>query len=487
MEDLLLKCNIHNNKKLKMFCQDHSQLCCSDCVLLNHRQCTNLALISESVKKLSQDMQQLSNKIQTIISELNEFKSMQESSIQSVEGSYSEKLQEIRELRQQFNAALDKLEHATLKELDETKIALQTSLKKDVDNCSRLKDELQQLGEAAVQVLHDKSTKELEFIAQRKCIDKVQESESYLKENNMKVQSSIIFKANINIEQYLSKQSSLGKIIDSMQSLTLEMNTDQVLTVKRKSLYNVKISQDKIKNCVKGMCSLPGGQVIVADRNNKRVKMLDQHYNVSSHCDLSSSPIDICQITSSEVAVTLGGSDVQFISVSNGQLVNGRRLRLPHNAVGIAHHQGLLYITSHNALYHYTLTGALVKKLYEDTRDRNTVFKCAVSPAGDKIYATNHDQHKLITLATDGTLISTFTDPELQNPECVHITPSGQVIVCAFKSNTVIQVDHQGKKKLATLASQKDGLCEPVSVCYNINTDQIIVEVDDSIMVMDLQ
>ncbi|KAH3779311.1 hypothetical protein DPMN_157112 [Dreissena polymorpha] len=105
-----------------------------------------------------------------------------------------------------------------------------------------------------------------------------------------------------------------------------------------------------------------------------------------------------------------------------------------------------------------------------------------ISPGGDKIYVTNCNQYKLITLATDGTLISTFTDPELQNPECVHITPSGQVIVCAFKSNTVIQVDHQGKKKLATLASQIDGLSKPVSVCYNINTDQIIVEVDDSIM-----
>ncbi|KAH3700331.1 hypothetical protein DPMN_075307, partial [Dreissena polymorpha] len=36
IEDLLLKCDVHSNKKLKMFCEDHSQLCCSDCVLLNH-------------------------------------------------------------------------------------------------------------------------------------------------------------------------------------------------------------------------------------------------------------------------------------------------------------------------------------------------------------------------------------------------------------------------------------------------------------------
>ncbi|KAH3782185.1 hypothetical protein DPMN_160097 [Dreissena polymorpha] len=37
IEDLLLKCDVHKEKKLKMFCEDHCKLCCTDCVLLNHR------------------------------------------------------------------------------------------------------------------------------------------------------------------------------------------------------------------------------------------------------------------------------------------------------------------------------------------------------------------------------------------------------------------------------------------------------------------
>ena len=52
LEDLLLKCDVHNNKKLKMFCQDHSQLCCSDCVSLKHRYVTlyNKLIGSRSVQ-----------------------------------------------------------------------------------------------------------------------------------------------------------------------------------------------------------------------------------------------------------------------------------------------------------------------------------------------------------------------------------------------------------------------------------------------------
>ncbi|XP_052251560.1 uncharacterized protein LOC127858436 [Dreissena polymorpha] len=493
MEDLLLKCDVHSNKKLKMFCLDHGQLCCSDCVLLNHRQCSNLTPISESARKLSVDIEQLSNKIETVLAELNNFKITQEASIQTVEGSLNEKLQEIRELRKKLNSALDELENTTLKELDEIRTTLQTSLKKHVECCSKLKDELQQLNEA-VQGLCDKNKKELEFLASRKCLEKIQESETYLKESPVKMQSSMIFQANIDIAQYLSQQYSLGRIAVSMQSLSLKMIPDLVLTVKRKSEYNVKVLSDTSQTCsIVGICSLPSGQFIAVDITHFKVKLLDKHYNVISDIVVSRRPWSICQITSIEVAVSLDHHSVQFVSVINGQLVNGRKLQLQHDAIGIAHHQGALYITSCYALYHYTLTGTLVKKIYEDITGGTTVCRCALSPAGDRIYVTSPAQHKLITLATDGSLISTFSDPALPSPCGVHVTPAGQLLVCVSVcgNGAVIQVDCEGRKKLATLYSHKDvkSYMYPLSACSNTITDQIIVGLSENnnIIVMDLQ
>ncbi|KAH3829128.1 hypothetical protein DPMN_131116 [Dreissena polymorpha] len=475
MEDLLLKCDVHPDKKVKMFCQDHSQLCCSDCVLLNHRQCTNVALISESLKKPSFNSRQLSINLQTIIDQLNMFKKELEASIQYVEVSYIEKLQEIQDMRNNLNASLDELENTTMKELDEFRTTLQKSLKKDVDNCRRLKDELQQLGEA-VQSLFEKSKKDIKFIAGRKCLDKIQESETYLKKNSVKDQSLIAFHADIDIEQYLSKRSGLGRIVI--------MNPNQALTVKRRSKYNVKISSDT-KTCnIMAICILPSGHVIVVDRNNEKIQQFDQKYNIVSHCHVSGSLRDICLITSSEVAVTVD-KDVRFISVGNGQLITGSKFKLPHLADGIAHHCGALYITSGTALYHYTLTGTLVNKLFEDIGDGLRVVKCAVSLAGDRIYVTNYYQSKLLTLAMDGTLISKFTDPELQCPWGVHVTPEGHVLVCGYSSNNVIQVDHEGKKKLAKI----DGVMNPFCVCVNTNIDQIAVGLykKNKIIVMELR
>ncbi|KAH3840075.1 hypothetical protein DPMN_113517 [Dreissena polymorpha] len=127
--------------------------------------------------------------------------------------------------------------------------------------------------------------------------------------------------------------------------------------------------------------------------------------------------------------------------------------------------------------------------MHEDAEASNRVFKCAVSPAGDRIYVTNFSQHKLLTLGIDGTLISTFEHPELQSPCGGHVTPAGQVLVCGYDSHTVIQVDHEGKNKLAALVSKKEGLIQSVSVCYNTNTHQIIVGLNENntIIVMDLQ
>ncbi|KAH3711518.1 hypothetical protein DPMN_071187 [Dreissena polymorpha] len=51
-------------------------------------------------------------------------------------------------------------------------------------------------------------------------------------------------------------------------------------------------------------------------------------------------------------------------------------------------------------------------------------------PTCDKVYITNWDQHKLLTLAMNVSVLACFTDPELEYPSGVHVTPTGQVLVC---------------------------------------------------------
>ncbi|KAH3898400.1 hypothetical protein DPMN_022630 [Dreissena polymorpha] len=104
-----------------------------------------------------------------------------------------------------------------------------------------------------------------------------------------------------------------------------------------------------------------------------------------------------------------------------------------------------------------------------------SVLKCAVSPTGDRIYVTNYSHHKLITLAMDGKILSTFTGPELQYQLGVYVFFLGHVLVCGYTSCTIIQMDREVRKKLATLGAIKDRVMNPVSVCYNSDTHTVIV------------
>ncbi|KAH3897550.1 hypothetical protein DPMN_021738 [Dreissena polymorpha] len=112
------------------------------------------------------------------------------------------------------------------------------------------------------------------------------------------------------------------------------------------------------------------------------------------------------------------------------------------------------------------------------------VRKCAVSPTGDMLYITSSIHNKLLTLARDGTLLATCSDPALGWPRGLHVTPAGQVLVCGYLSDTVLQVGWEGESKLANLATQKDGVRWPRSVCYSSTTSSIIVgQLGDNILV----
>ncbi|XP_052231846.1 uncharacterized protein LOC127845152 [Dreissena polymorpha] len=475
VEDFLLKCDVHKDKNLELFCDNHIELCCTNCAILNHRHCQKITLISDIVKSQSTDLQQLSVSIQTILKELKKLQDNQEASIQYVQSSYDEQLHKIQNTRREINAALYTIEQKTRKEMLDTLTKLQASTKSEADKCIRLRDELKQLRDAT-QDISDKSKQELSFIATRKCEEIIKQSKTFLK-STLQDKFYISFQPNSEIVQYLTTLSGLGKI----ERMMVQDNPNKVITVQGKSEHNVKISSDSEECNISAILVLPAKQILVADHSNQKVKLLDQQYQVVSHCSVTSYPLTLCEITPSEVAVTVNDPanirvhEVQFITVNNRQLVIGRKLQLQHVCGGIACHQGDLYITACTALYKYTLNGKLVSKMYKDTSDKYTVYRCAVSPTGDKLYIINLSQNKLLTLARDGSVLATFTDHALQDPNGLHVTPAGQVLVSVWGSNTILQVDSEGKRKLATLATKEDGVVEPETVCYNRHTASIIV------------
>ncbi|KAH3852943.1 hypothetical protein DPMN_095464 [Dreissena polymorpha] len=326
-------------------------------------------LLSDLVKITSTDLNKVLVTIQTSLAELKKLQDNQKANIQSVQISYDEQLHKIQETRKKILAALDMLEKKTLQEMTDTLTKLQASLKIDVDKCSTLGNELKQLRDA-IQDINDKSKQELSFIASIKCKDKIQQFENYLKKNFAQLKSSITFEPNSEIMQYLSKLSGLGKIEHNTQSFTAVGSADQIIRIDGKSDIDVHIQGDSTCHII-DICVLPSGEVLVLDNNNNNIKLLNQDYQVVSHCSVSDAAQYMCQITASEVGVTVR-AEIQFIKVNNNQLVKDRKLKFQHKCNGIAFHQEDLFVTSRRSLYKYSLDGKLVSKLHHDYSDTLT-------------------------------------------------------------------------------------------------------------------
>ncbi|KAH3794137.1 RING finger domain and kelch repeat-containing protein DDB_G0271372-like [Dreissena polymorpha] len=260
---------------------------------------------------------------------------------------------------------------------------------------------------------------------------------------------------------------------------------NQDITVKSNQQYIVKMTDDSFPCSITSICEVASGKLVIADMANKKIKLLDRTYRVVSQLGVNGSPRSICGVDSNLVAVALGNHKCLFIKLTNSSLVQDRTLRLEHQCMSIALQQGYLYITSQSNLYQYTVEGRRLSKMYEDTSGTSTSIYCTVSPDGDRIYVANKIKNTLVTLSSDGTVISTLTDPALDwrpisVPPGLHVTEMGQVLVCGGLSHTVLMVDRDGRHRLAEVVTEKDDVRKPTAVFFSSLTDTLIVGMAES-------
>ncbi|XP_052257860.1 uncharacterized protein LOC127862666 isoform X4 [Dreissena polymorpha] len=272
METSLLTCVIHKVERLTMYCPDHSQLCCSRCVELNHRLCLEVTPLSQAARGKSTNFKNLSVRMENTLSLMKQCQTYQEDIMMSLKVSCKEHerlivdglrvnivsyLREcetstvntthehmqypISEMREEIKYLLADFEKSTIKEEKKEELNLkQAPLKVVRNSCIRLHYELFNLHVAIPKVL-DKP--ELSFIASKKCLENIQQSDIFIKENF----------------------------------------PIHVFTVNGKSVHNVKMPSDSFTCEITAVCALPNGQVLVADYDNNKIKLLNQQYRVVRH------------------------------------------------------------------------------------------------------------------------------------------------------------------------------------------------------------
>ncbi|XP_052778625.1 uncharacterized protein LOC128216073 [Mya arenaria] len=482
--DALERCELHPGEALKLECGDHDQLCCPVCVVFDHRHCSKIHPIPDVAKGFQRNIefQQIQKKIVELEKQFELMKEARMKNTTSLKKTRAAFSDELKTIRKKINEILDKIEKATLQDLDGIIAKFEKNIEKDIETCDKMTIELQSMIAAFQTKL--KSSESKSYIAYRKSQDMISQASDHLRGISVIECYNVTFQAINLIEELLSSVKTFGAVeeqtVMTKQREDLLSDPNHVFSVAEYKEYNVKMSNDQFQCYISGVCELPSGDCVIADMYNCKVKLLDKEYRVIDHCNVPGYPCDVCHIDGNKVAVCVNCTytdrrGLYFINATIGRFVTTTKLSFTHPCSAVAYHGDQLYIGSGNALFVYTMLGKKVKRLYTDKSGEWTVKKCAISNDGKTIYMTNNSKHQLITLDKKGKKLALLTDPDMEEPTGVHVTPAGHVFVCWCYYDAVLQVDKDGKKKLATLARKEDGLDSPNDLFLSSRTSSLIV------------
>jgi len=443
------------------------------------RMCSAAKHVPEIAKgfHVSKECKELPARMSEIKKCLKNARQSLEDNNKAVEKSGDDCLQQIHTLRQQFNAIFDRLEQRTVAEIEEGNLSLGIKIQAEIDKIDDVTERLQKLSDD----WNDggENNEATSYIGSAKCDDVIWKASVLLQDISKADEYKLSFQPNKVITEILSSLEMLGEVICDGGEKPLP-SSDHVFEVEKHAVYNVKVAEDTSICNISGMCCLSTGEFLLSDNYNMKIKLLNNNCKVISSCGVLEYPHDVCLIGERDAAVAVNESsknrhEIHFFQVRSGMLLKTKSIKLQHECIALTHHSGDIYITTKTALHVYNISSGQDRKLYSDETGGNTVYRCAVSPDGSRIYITNYSHHQLITVSKDGTKLFTLTHPELRDPVGVHVTSPSHMFVSCHKLNTVVQVMvmKDQSQTVKPLVGMKERLTKPRAVCSS--TDTLVV------------
>ncbi|KAH3852297.1 hypothetical protein DPMN_094801 [Dreissena polymorpha] len=326
----LEKCDQHPDKDIELFCEDHSQLCCLLCQFTNHRLC-DVVFVAEKEQGFQPtvDTQAIIANIESQLIHVKEMMSFRDKKNISSQESYKKTSEDIKALRKHFEEMFDKIEKNTIRDLDNKMEELKDTLKSDMENLSQVDVNLKRIN-AAISAQTRKGYP-LTFMMEMKYMNIMSTSESILDDLDEGNDAVITFECNPEIESFVDQIMSFGQFCISKSPST----TPVYISPKHIDQHCIRMSHERVCD-IRGICELSDGTLVIADRTNISIKVLDDKYNVVHHMTLAFPPNDICCVSSTKVAVAMNsmtGGQIIILNVTTKNVTVENTYEFKHNAL----------------------------------------------------------------------------------------------------------------------------------------------------------
>ena len=466
-------------------CSDHDDLVCQDCKTLNHRKCKSSSIEEMSVSFNSTKTDETFNNVTTLNDKIRALLTSRKDDLCNLAQDINICRENAKLFRAEMNELLDKMEDNTLSDLNNLEIQETKTIGQQIDICELALNKLKS-GTGPLLMSVETNHSQRMFVHNMQLAKAVKSLNLVIDEIKEEMyKPHVVFDRNK--ELTLTNLRNLGTV--KCVPTSVRQHGINEMMVHSYSKVIVDLQSDTALSHITGSLFLPSGELILCDKNNRKVKLLDKSLAIKQHIQLTGWPWDVSLATDTEVIITLPKEKcLQYIQVTPS-LQLARTLQMDKECRGIVVVGDSIYVSFSDSkggeIRIIDKTGKTKRNIgpYKDGHLMFTQpYYIDVSENG-KIFVSDVDDtavsSKVWCIGCDGDGDYTFTDSSMKCCVGIYVDANENVLLCDWTSHKLHLIIANGKK-ICNFLSSDDGLIKPYSTSFRQSDRTLVVTCRES-------
>jgi hypothetical protein len=250
---------------------------------------------------------------------------------------------------------------------------------------------------------------------------------------------------------------------------------------------NTRNRDDQEKCWITGMAILNDSSLLVADHNNKQIKLIGPNQEILKFIQLSVPPFDIALLDQKTMVCTLPEvKQIQFLSIGGkSDLKPGAELQLDFDCNGIDVSGGNLVLTSIADKYVtlISLKGDVMWTTASDVNHGGRLFEwpwyVKTNTETGEIYVSDRSKNTVTTLNCDGNVLS-VRDVRGKGPRGLTFDGVGNMYICHYMADELEIISTENPRDRLVLLNKSAGIQHPQCLCFDGVKGQLLLSVINS-------
>ncbi|XP_060559306.1 uncharacterized protein LOC132719547 [Ruditapes philippinarum] len=488
-------CTKHENEIVKYFCMSHDAVGCGDCMIINHKSCKVDRIQDISLEYFNgTEHQNILKKVEQFVKDIDEIKWELQASEGNTRQAYTQAIKYVKAFKKEIIDYLNKAEREMLEMINERK-------KKNEMLIQELQQAESHIGRNIKEIqtklqLQVNQANEL-FVEAKQVKAKLNVIGENLKRLNKDISIDVFeFQHSSHMEQMAKSCVPLGHIVDGSEQKVEHRASKQDCLIPgkeeadqtgldKKSIsemdayfdceINIK-TQDDVTDCFVQSCVLIyPSQVIVTDRKNKCVKLVDVNNKEVSKYNLKFIPSGVALVYPNLVAVTFRDEKTkQFFTLTTGNnIIENHMINVHTTCRKIEIHEDKIIGITNKSVEIMSMSGQKIKSISHP--NMKCLMHSVVVPSSRMIYVSAGEINAVFKFDFDGNLIATYKDKNLVNVRGLEVTRDGTVLVCNWAEDGSIHMITPDCKKIKELLKDDRHVSYPWCLTYCNETNKLFV------------